>query len=181
MQRLRRNTANYKPAIAPASTMSLARIRLEELGANLVEFALSVSIVLTSIFAVLYFSMALYADHFVANAAKDAARYAMVRGSSWNGATCATTFSYNCTATSTNVTNYVDSTVPPGLAKSDMTVTTSWPGTNPSGTTCDTTNGVNSPYCAVSVDVSYSLSWPLPIFPQKALVLSSTSTVAITE
>jgi Flp pilus assembly protein TadG len=175
---LRVTTAKYKSA---AFTTALMRRRTEELGANLVEFALSVSIVLTSIFAVLYFSMALYADHFVANAAKDAARYAMVRGSSWNGATCATTFSYNCTATSTNVTNYVDSTVPPGLATSDLTVTTSWPGTNPSGAACDTTDGNNSPYCAVSVDVSYSLSWPLPFLPQNALVLSSTSSVAITE
>ena len=170
-----------KTVAGASSKMTLRRMHSEDLGVNLVEFALSISIVLAAIFGVLYFSMALYADHFVANAAKDATRYAMVRGSSWNGTTCATTSSFSCTATSTDVTNYVDSTVTPGLTTSNLTVNTSWPGTDPTGDTCDTTNGKNSPYCTVTVSVSYSFDWPLPFLPPNTLALTSKSTVAITE
>lgn len=174
-------SVKQKTVAEASSKMTLRRMRSEDLGVNLVEFALSVGIVLAALFGVLYFSMALYADHFVANAAKDATRYAMVRGSSWNGTTCATTSSFSCTATSTDVTNYVESMIAPGLTTSNLTVNTSWPGTDPTGDACDTTNGNDSPYCAVSVSVSYSFSWPLPFLPQNTLALTSNSTVAITE
>jgi Flp pilus assembly protein TadG len=142
---------------------------------------LSISIILAALFGVIYVSMALYTDHFVGNAAKEATRYAMVRGSSWNGAACTTTSTFSCTATSTDITNYVESTMPPGLTTNDLTVTTTWPGTGPSGSACDTTNGNNSPYCSVSVKVSYSFEWFLPFLPQNTLQLTSNSTVAITE
>jgi Flp pilus assembly protein TadG len=162
-------------------TFLQARVAPGERGSELVEFALSISIVLASIFAVMYFTLALYADHYVANAAKEGARYAMVRGSSWNGAACATTYSFSCTATKANVTSFVESTLTPGLTADNLTVTTSWPGTTSSGQTCDTTDGNNSPYCIVGVQVSYSFDSFLPFLPQQTIKLSSTSTVTISE
>jgi Flp pilus assembly protein TadG len=164
-----------------AKNLKWLRILNNETGSELVEFALSICIVLACMFGILYVSLALYTDHFVANAAKEGARYAMVRGSSWGGAACTTTSTFSCTATSANVNSYVKSTLTPGLADSDLSVSTSWPGTTPSGATCDTTNGDNSPYCVVEVKVSYSFASSLPFIPQKTLAFSSTSIVPITE
>jgi Flp pilus assembly protein TadG len=58
------------------------RLGIDETGSSLVEFALSSTVLLMAIFGVLDCSCALYADHYVANAAREATRYAMVRGSS---------------------------------------------------------------------------------------------------
>jgi Flp pilus assembly protein TadG len=152
-----------------------------EEGNSIVEFALCVMIVLASIFGVIYFSMALYADHFVADAAKGAARYAMVRGSTWSNTACATTSSTECVATSTDVKNFVEGTIPPGLSLSNLTVTTTWPGVDATAEACDTVNGSNSPSCVVKVDVSYSFSFPLPFARQNAINLQSSSTLPISE
>jgi len=153
----------------------------EEQASQLVEFAFCIGIFLACLFAISYFSIALYADHFVANAAKEGARYAMVRGSSWDGTTCTSVSSFSCTATNANVKSYIASTLTPGLTSDNLTVATSWPGTTSSGQTCDTTYGDDSPYCVVSVTVSYSFSSFLPFLPQHTLVFSSTSAVPISE
>lgn len=58
----------------------------EDRGSESVEFALSFSLWIGAAFMIMYGSFALYAAHFVANAAEEAGRFAMVRGSSWNGA-----------------------------------------------------------------------------------------------
>jgi len=57
----------------------LQRLFSEESGAEIVEFALCVCVWIACVFAIFYGSFALYAAHFVANAAEDGARYAMVR------------------------------------------------------------------------------------------------------
>lgn len=150
-------------------------------GSTMVEFALSVGVVLALFFGVFYASMALYADHFTANAAKAAARYAMVRGSTWNGAPCSSVYTLDCTATGRNVTNFVQSIIPPGINASEVAVSTSWPGTTPTGATCDTVNGDNSPYCAVSVQVRYTFSISVPFLPPGRIVFSNFSTASITQ
>lgn len=148
-------------------------------GSELVEFAFASIIILGCLFTILYGSVALYADHYVAGAAREGARYAMVRGSSWGGLPCATISSFSCTATDANVASFVKSTLAPGLSPNDLTVTTNWPGTTPAGAPCDTTNGTNSPYCSVNIKVSYSLKSFLPFLPRRALLFSSSSTASI--
>jgi Flp pilus assembly protein TadG len=166
-----------------------ARLRDNDSGNSLVEFAFSLSVLLTTIFGILYCSLALYAHHFVANAAREATRYAMVRGSSWNGTSCATTSAVDCTANATNVQNFVDAIAPAGIAAGNLSVATSWPGTSPTGAECDTynmstgslTTGTNNPYCSVKVTVSYKFSFLIPLLPVNAVTLSSTSVSAISE
>ena len=58
----------------------IQEIKHDETGSELVETALSIPILFAVIFGIIYFSFALYADHFVANVAKEAAR---LRSSSW--------------------------------------------------------------------------------------------------
>jgi Flp pilus assembly protein TadG len=158
----------------------LGRLASDEGGSEIVEFAFSICVWMMGAFLVMYASFALYAAHFVANAADEAARFAIVRGSSWNGASCSSN-SLDCTASSTDVKNYVLKMLPPGLSPSRLTVSTSWPGTTSTGTTCDSEDGTNSPNCVVQVTVGYSYSFPLPFLPKSTLPLSISSSMTISQ
>ena len=157
------------------------RFLSDETGSGLIEFTLSAVVLLVAIFGIMDFSRALYADHYVSNAARDATRYAMVRGSSWKGASCVSTATFGCTATTTDIANFVSSDTPMGFTASALTVTTSWPGTTATGVTCDNTNGNDSPNCIVKVKVSYAFNFVLPFLPRNALILSSESSVAVAQ
>ena len=153
----------------------------DDAGNELVETALCAPILFAMIFGIVYFSFALYADHFVANAAKEAARYAVVRGSTWNGASCLSSSTFSCDATNTDVSNFVIAQLPPGLSSSQLSVSTSWPGTNNAGNACDTLNGNNSPNCLVNVQVNYSFSIPLPFVNQGVVPFTSSAQMSIVE
>jgi Flp pilus assembly protein TadG len=164
---------------APCSLIE--KLRTDQDGSQTVEFALCSVVWLLAVFVIIYISFLFYADHFVTSAAKNAARYAVVRGSSWNGASCHSVSSSSCTATAANVTSYVQASLFPGISSSQLTVSTSWPGTTSSGAICDTTNGTDSPNCAVNVQVGYSFSFPMPFFPNTSIPLAATSQMTIME
>jgi Flp pilus assembly protein TadG len=153
-----------------------------ERGEEMIEFAISAVVLFTIIFGIIGCSQLLYAYHFTSYAAREATRYAMVRGSTWGGTNCATTATSLCNATTADVQEYVQSIVPPGMnSGTPLTVTTTWPGTELAGsaTTCSVANGNNSPGCLVMVQVNYSFSYLLPFLPTTALNLKSTSEVVI--
>jgi Flp pilus assembly protein TadG len=158
----------------------LRRFQTDDRGSELVEFAVFSSILLMLIFGIMDTSRALYADHYVSSAASQATRYAMVRGSSWS-ANCTTTSTYSCAATKDNITSFVKAVTPPGFNTSNLTVSTSWPGTTASGANCASTNGDNSPGCVVTVQVQYVFNFILPFLPKNAMTLSSTSSVPISQ
>lgn len=160
---------------------NLKRIANDEAGSEIVEFALAVCVWIAAVFAIMYGSFALYASHFVGNAADEAARYAVVRGSTWSGTSCSTTSTLECDATTTDVSNYVTSTLMPGMSSSNLTVTTTWPGTTSTGATCDTVYGTNSPNCLVAVKVNYQFSFPLPFLTQHTIPMTSTSKMTISQ
>ncbi len=147
-------------------------------GSTIIEFAMSLVVLLTFMFGIFDCSLLLYANHYVTNAARDAARYAMVRGSTW-GVACATPASFSCTATGPNVTSYVQSSISPMIDASQLTVTTDWLPTTPAGGACNNVSGNNSPTCTVRVKVNYTFHFLLPFLPADALTLSSTSVTAI--
>ena len=153
----------------------------EDSGSESVEFALSVCVWVAAVFAIMYGSFALYAAHFVGNAAAEATRYAIVRGSTWSGTSCTNASTLECSATSTDVSNFVISTLPPGLSTSNLSVSASWPGTNSDGNSCDAEDGTNSPNCIVDVQVSYSFSFPLPFLTQHTIPLNSTAEMTISQ
>ena len=62
------------------------RRALNERGSALWEFAFVLTVMLTLIFGVMEFSQVMYAYHFVSNAAREATRYASVRGSTFAAA-----------------------------------------------------------------------------------------------
>ena len=87
----------------------------DERAAELVEFALASGIFFTLIFGIIEFCLVIYAGSFVAFAAQQGSRYAMVRGSDWTGS-CQGTGSFGCQATALNVQNYILSLPHPGIS-----------------------------------------------------------------
>ena len=164
-----------------AAKANLALFCGEETGSSLVEFALSATVFTMTLFGVMGAAFALYVDHYVDAAARDGARYAMVRGSTWTGISCASTHALQCAATATDVTNYVKAVTPAGFPLTSLKVNATWPGTTPSGSSCDSTQGANSPQCTVAVQVSYSVHLLVPFLSRPDLTLSSTSKVAVSQ
>lgn len=157
-------------------------------GASLVEYAIVCVISLTMLFGIIDFGRALYAYHFVSNAARTATRWAAV-----NGSDCATDSSCAAPATTSDIDNYVKNIVPLGVDVSKITVNPGslpyWPvGTTctrtdpptPSGCTppvCSTTQ--NAPGCTVQVEVQYVFNFLVPLVRSSSITMTSTSQMVI--
>jgi len=134
----------------------------DEDGAELVEFALSATIFFTLIFGIMEFCLVIYADNFVAIAAQQGTRYAMVRGSDWTS---------SCAA---DVQNYELSLAHPGLNLEASNITVTWLTTTAAGSACTK----YSQGCQVEVTVSYPFQLNIPFF-STSIPLSSTSIATI--
>ena len=163
----------------------------EERGSALVEFAVTVPLLVFLLFAVLDGMFTMYAYHYTAYAAQQGARFAMVRGytASENIATpCGTsappsfTMAYDCTALGSDIQNYVQSLG--AINPSNLTINTSgayvWPGKNPDGTTTGCTTQANSKGCLVRVTASYTFDF-LPLVSVTAVTMHATSEKVILE
>jgi Flp pilus assembly protein TadG len=138
-----------------------------ERGSALVEFAIASTVALTMIFGIIDFARGLYTYHLVANAARAGSRYAIVRGN-----TCATA---GCPATSAQIQTYVRG-LAPGIDPNSLTVNTTWPG----GADC-LGAATNNPGCPVTVTVSYSFRFMVPLLPGFAMNMSSASQMSISQ
>lgn len=130
----------------------------------MVEFAVGASVLLTTLFGIISLSFALYSYNFVAEAAREASRYAIVRG-----ADCDTSMS-DCPITSAEVNTYVQGLSYPGIAATNLTGSATWP------------NG-NSPGNRVSVTVTYSFPLAIPFWAGSGSLIhmSSTSSMVISQ
>lgn len=165
-----------KSGLSARSSKTFGRARSER-GAALVEFALSTTLLLTVIFGVIGISTALYSYHFISEAAREASRYAMVRGSS---CTKYGNLTSNCPATtSAQIQSYVRTLNYPGINVNNLTVTAVWPTTGaactPSVTPC------NNPGNLVQVTVSYQYPLKIPFVPAQTLTMTSRSQMVIAD
>ena len=175
-------------------------------GNSLVEMAIvSAFVFLPLIFAIIQFSLALYAYNFVNLAARQATRYAAVRGV--ESCVISATFP-NCnmgpdTASGKNATapsalqTYVRALAYPGIKPSNLTVTSTYlaahvtSGAGGFSTTawdaaCTTTNPYNAQECntpgnAVQVSVVYQLPLAIPFWKKETLNLTGTSQMVINQ
>ena len=157
----------------------------DESGSELVEFAISAMLLFSVIFAIIEFSLSMYAYHFVTSAAQAGARYAIVRGADWSTA-CSTsappkfTMGYSCSASASDVANYVTSLASAGIDPSKITVTATWPGATPDCTkNCTACAPANSQGCLVKVNVSYTFGFVFRPASISGIVFSGTSEKAI--
>lgn len=135
------------------------------------EFAISSSILFMVLFGIVEFALGLYAYNFLAYATKDAARYAMVRGS-------------NCSVlndcpnvTNTQIQTFINTEGYPGIT-SAVTTTTTW--------TCEPipdpalqNANCNAPGDLVTVTATYPFTLSVPFMNQTALTFHSTSAMII--
>jgi Flp pilus assembly protein TadG len=102
----------------------MRRLRGEE-GSALVEFAISSTVLFLCLFGILGLCGALYTYNFVVDAAHEATRYAIVRGSACSRLT-------NCNlSSSTTLQTYVRSLGYPGINPNNLTVAATWSPTAP--------------------------------------------------
>jgi Flp pilus assembly protein TadG len=152
-----------------------------ERGSALLEFGLIAIVLFTFIFGIIDFGRALFAYHFVANAAREGTRYASVRGYDCGQSLEAGTM--DCPASQTTIQTYLQNeALGSGLNQSLLNVTANWYPTvqspnNPA--VCAQTP--NYPGCTVQVQVSYPFRFIFPFLPTSAINMSSTSAMVITQ
>lgn len=123
-------------------------------GATLLEFALIMVIVLALIFGIIDFGRALYSYHFVAEVAREATRFASVRGAT----SCGTSVT-PCAVVQTDVQNFVNQIVPQGIGPNPVNATLNY--LNPSNLPiCNSTP--NYPGCTVQVTVNFQFNFAFP-------------------
>jgi Flp pilus assembly protein TadG len=144
-------------------------------GSTLTEFAFVLPLLAMMMFGVIDFGRALYTYHFVSNAAREATRWASVRGGQ------CTAWPQACPAIQADVQNYVAGIAPPGIDPSPQTlaVTAAWmpPPENPASCI----GAANNPGCAVQVQVTYNFKFLLPFLPTSTYAMQSTSEMIISQ
>ena len=136
---------------SPART---ARHACRNRGGTLVESALVLSVFLLFTFGIMDFGRLLYAYNFCSFAARDATRYASVRGSTSSSPATASTVQTFVTGLAT------------GLTAASLTVTTSWSPDNTPGST-------------VTVTVKYAYTPMVAMYLPSALSVASQSKATI--
>ena len=170
------------PAGIRMALVKARRCAVDNEGATAVELALSAIILYAFIFGIMNMSLGIYAYHFISEAAREGARYAIVRGSSAGGGTaCASYNNGNCQASASQVSQYVKGFTFPGVSEGLMTVTTTWSAYTP-GVACPNAPAVcNGPGDLVTVAVQYNYPVRIPLVTQKTLTMNSTSAMVISQ
>lgn len=139
-----------------------------EEGATLVEFGIASLVLLSFLFGIIDFGFALYSYSYTAEAAKEAARYASVRGT-YNGlGTCTSSeLLSDCNVTSAQVQTWVQNLGYPGINPANTQVTVSWP------------DGDNSQGHNVRVDVVYTFPISVPFWAATQFQMHSTAEMVI--
>ncbi len=131
--------------------------RWNDLGTALIEFGLVMVVFFMFVFGVMDFGRALYTYHFVSNAACEATRYAIVRGSSSTDP-----------VTASDIANYVKSRAPLGIDPNSLTVSTTW-------------SPDDHPGSSVRVQVSDNFRFRNPLVPSYRITLSDASQMVISQ
>lgn len=153
----------------------------EDDGISAVETAISCTVLFAMLFGICQISLGLYAYHVTSEAAREATRYAIVRGST----SCTNTPNLtNCNATPANLQSYVQGLGYPGVKSSSLSVSTSWytaASTTPTTWSACSSGTCNVPGNLVKVTVSYPMSLRIPFANSLSLNLSSTSQMVISQ
>jgi Flp pilus assembly protein TadG len=165
-------------------TRRYAAVFAEE-GSSLVEMGLACLILIPMLFGIIQLSMALYCYHYAADAAREATRWAIVRGSTcntnFNAAYCSPTMANSDGADGTDIAQYVKSLGYPFSGK--LTTTTRWcvnSGTIPASWACSSTKS-NDPANQVSVTVTYAYPLIIPFLKSNTINLGSVSSMTIVQ
>jgi Flp pilus assembly protein TadG len=170
---------------------ALRRFAQSEHGSALVESAISMSLFFALLFGVIQVSWAVYSYHYVANAAHEGARYAMVRGGTWipscdgSGSAGSGYNSSQCQATIADIQDYVANRSFPGvnITPSDVCVEYFASVPTTASTTCTASSNFsdNAQGDVVQVTVTYPFTLSVPLVRSHTIQLSSTSQMIIAQ
>ena len=163
------STARCPPELRTHTRMARERQR----GTTMLESAIMISVLLAMMFGVVGFGNALYTYHFVSNTAREATRWASVRGTACGG------LSGGCPADDRDVTAYVQNlSTGIGLDPTKVTTTTTWVA--PPNNLAICASQPKSPGCVVKVQVQYSFQFLFPLLPS-GFTMQSTSQMVISQ
>lgn len=172
----RRATCLIERFVSQSWARALFHSLHDENGATLVEAAISFGILMSVLIGTFEMCLALYSYHYVSYTAREATRYAIVRGSSSCNNNPNLT---NCNATSAEIQTWVRGLTFPVINTNNLTVNTTWPTT---GTACyPSSSPCNNPGNLVNVVVTYKFPLGIPFFGSGTLNLSSTSQMVISQ
>jgi len=134
----------------------------EEDGSALVEFSITVSVLMTFVLALMQICVAFYSYGLISDYAREGTRYASVRGVS-----CLNGSGNSCTATTTSVTNYVKGLGLPNIGGGTINVTTTYP------------DGNENAGSRVKVAITYTVPISLPLVPKNSITLQTSSEMYI--
>lgn len=141
-------------------------------GTSLPETVVVLAVLLALLFGIIEFGRAMYTYAFVAQIAREGARWAIVRG-----AQC--TVLDHCGAISSDVQTYVQSLSEGATDPNQISVDAEWPPAD-----CPAGVAAKSPGCVVVVTVKYPFKFMLPFMPSgnlATLSMSSTSQMVISQ
>ncbi len=155
-------------------------------GGSLVETAVCCLVLLPILFGIIQLSIALCCYHYAGDAAREASRWAMVRGGNcnlyFNKAYCSPTSASGTGATSADVAAYVAGLGYPFSGA--VTTTTKWCANSGASTatwpTCSSTQN-NATGNLVQVTVSYAYPLVIPFVPNNTINLGSISSMTIVQ
>ena len=145
----------------------------DQQGAGLIEFALGAMVLFMILFGVLSLCFAFYSYNVVSESAREATRYAIVRGSACSGFT-------DCNITAAQIQTHVKSLGFPGINPSNLTTTTAW-AAYPAGGTCQPSASCNNPGNQVTVTVTYTFPLAIPFVPNRTLTMTNTAAMVISQ
>jgi Flp pilus assembly protein TadG len=168
----------------------------DERGASLVEMAFSATIVIGMLIGITQVSIALYANDFMSQAAREGARWAIVRG----GSSCTNTPTLDhCNASPSDIQTYVRGLGYPFASSVSVSTTwlaeqitldsnavpsTTWVTSCTAGTSVVCPNGSSGTNAAgnqVKVTVSYNYPLNIPFWSNATIQMGSTSAMVISQ
>lgn len=168
---------------------ALRQHALGEEGSSLVEMALSCLILIPVLFGIIQLSFALYCYHYASDAAREATRFAIVRGGYCNGymstAFCSPTDGNQSGATAHDIAQYVKSLGYPYSASATTSVQWCVNGgtygkTASSWASCSSDQSKNGTGNQVQVTVTYNYPLVIPFLKQSSYNLNIGSVSSMT-
>lgn len=150
------------------------RFTRAEQGSAMVEFAASGVVFFAALIGLMKVCLAVYSYHYVSEAAREGARYAIVRGSA------CTSYTSACPASSSDIQTYVQNLSYPGITGSAISVNTTW-SAYPTGVVCTPSTTCNNPGDLVTLKVSYAFPLSIPFLSSKTYTMTSTSAAVISQ
>jgi Flp pilus assembly protein TadG len=160
--------------VARATSFPQQQLACSERGSASIEFAASAIVFFMTLIGLMKLCLAVYTFHFVSEAAREGARYAMVRGSSCSG------FGSACPASKTDIQNYVQALSYPGISSAAETVTTTY-AAYPTGYSCTPSSTCNNPGNLATIKVSYAFPLSIPFMTKRTYTMTSTAAVVISQ